>query len=96
MFVFHGFTSEQEFGAYQIFFKQTMNGFKALGDSAKLGVQPDRIRLKKTRGRMRLQAALTQMGTARSDLEKVALLNGRELSDEVSANTYLKVIEKGR
>ena len=45
---------------------------------------------------MSLRTALTQMGTAGSDLEKVALLNGRELTDEVPANTYLQIIEKGR
>ena len=96
LFVFHGFTSEQAFDSYQTAFKQTMTGFKVLLDSAKLGVQPDRILLKKTGGRMSLRTALTQMGTTPSDLEKVALLNGRELTDEVPANTYLKVIEKGR
>jgi hypothetical protein len=36
------------------------------------------------------------MGTARSDLEKMAQLNGRELTDQIPANTYLKVVEKGR
>ena len=96
LFVFHGITSEQEFDSYQATFKQTMTGFKALRDSAKLGVQPDRIRLEKTSSKMSLSTALTQMGTAGSDLEKVALINGRELTDEIPANTYLKVIEKGR
>ena len=97
LFVFHGFTSEQNFDAYRVSFEQTMTGFKGLRDSSKLRVQPDRIRLKKTSRRMSLREALTQMGrTAPSDLEKVAQLNGKALTDQIPANTYLKVVEKGR
>ena len=96
LFVFHGFTSDQAFDTYQGTFEQTMTGFKELRDSSKLRVQPDRIRLKKTSRRTSLREALSQMGTARSDLEKMAQLNGRELTDQIPANTYLKVVEKGR
>jgi hypothetical protein len=45
---------------------------------------------------MSLSQALTQFGTTHADLEKLALINGRNLSDQIPANTLLKIIEKGR
>jgi len=96
VFIFHGFTAEQNFTAYQTAFQGTMNGFRTLGDKTKLTVKPDRIRIKQTTRTMSLSQALTQFGTPSADLEKLALINGRNLSDQLPANTLLKVIEKGR
>jgi predicted Zn-dependent protease len=96
VFIFHGFTGELNFTAYQTAFQGTMNGFRTLGDQTKLNVRQDRIRIRQTTRTMSLSQALTQFGTATADLEKLALINGRNLSDQIPANTLLKVIEKGR
>jgi predicted Zn-dependent protease len=96
VFIFHGFTAAQDFTTYQTSFQATMNGFQTLGDQTKLTVKPDRIRVRQTNRTMSLSQALTQFGTAHADLEKLALINGRNLSDQIPANTLLKVIEKGR
>jgi predicted Zn-dependent protease len=96
VFVFHGFTDERHFTAYQTAFQGTMNGFRTLRNQAKLNVRPGRIRIRQTKRTMSLSQALTQFGTAPADLEKLALINGRNLSDQIPANTLLKIIEKGR
>jgi predicted Zn-dependent protease len=96
VFIFHGFTGELNFTAYQKAFQETMNGFRTLRDQAKLNVRQDRIRIRQTTRTMSLSQALTQFGTPHADLEKLALINGRNLSDQIPANTLLKVIEKGR
>jgi len=96
VFVFHGFTADQNFTTYQKPFQGTMNGFRTLSDQTKLTIKPDRIRIKQTKSTMSLSQALTQFGTPNADLEKLALINGRNLSDQIPANTLLKVIEKGR
>ena len=96
VFVFHGFTDERHFTAYQTAFQGTMNGFRTLRNQAKLNVRPDRIRIRQTKRTMSLSQALTQFGTAPADLEKLALINGRNLSDQIPANTLLKIIKKGR
>ena len=96
VFVFHGFTVEQAFAAYRAPFEKTMQGFRTLRDQARLAVRPDRIRIKETKGAMSLRQALLQFGTPAADLEKLALVNGRNLSDQIPAHTLLKVIEKGR
>ena len=96
VFVFHGFTEEENFAAFQKDFQHTMNGFQALRDPDKLSVQPDRIRIKTTSRHMTVRQALTEMGTPDADLKKLALMNGRALTDELPLNSQLKVIVKGR
>jgi predicted Zn-dependent protease len=96
VFVFHGFSAEETFAAYQKHFQHTMNGFQALRDTAKLSVQPDRIRIRAVNKRMTVRQALKEMGTPEADLKKVALMNGRALTDELPASSQLKVIVKGR
>ncbi len=96
VFVFHGFTAQENFTARQKDFQQTMNGFQTLRDADKLAVQPDRIRVKTISRRMTLRQALKELGTPEADLKKLALINGKALTDEVPANSQLKVIVKGR
>jgi predicted Zn-dependent protease len=96
IFVFHGFTAQENFAAFQKDFQHTMNGFQALRDPDKLSVQPDRIKIKTVNRRMTVRQALKEMGTPDPDLQKVALINGKALADEMPANSQLKVIVKGR
>lgn len=96
IYVFHGFTAETNFAARQKEFQQTMHGFQALRDADKLAVQPDRIRIKTVNRRMTLRQALKELGTPEADLKKLALINGRALTDEMPANSQIKVIVKGR
>jgi predicted Zn-dependent protease len=96
IFVFHGFTAEGNFAARQKDFQYTMNGFQVLRDPDKLAVQPDRIRIRTVNRRMTLRQALMEFGAPETDMKKLAQMNGKALTDELPANSQIKVVVKGR
>jgi hypothetical protein len=73
-----------------------MHGFQTLRDPGKLAVQPDRIRIRTTGRRMTLRQALMEFGTPEADLKKLAQMNGKAITEELPANSQIKVIVKGR
>lgn len=96
IYVFHGFTGQTTFSSFQPLFQSTMNSFRKLTDQKKINVKPDRIKVKTVRRRGTLKAILQRLNVPDEDLEKIALMNGMQLSDNVPANTLIKVVEKGR
>jgi predicted Zn-dependent protease len=96
IFVFHGFAAQENFDAHRSEFQKTMHGFQTLRDPGKLAVQPDRIRIRTIGRRMTLRQSLMEFGTPEADLKKLAQMNGRALTDELPANSQIKVVVKGR
>ncbi|NOZ60974.1 MAG: M48 family metalloprotease [Calditrichaeota bacterium] len=94
IFVFHGFTTPDKFNAYLAKLKQPMRGFKRLTDRRKINVKPARIAIKKVTRQRTLRQALQSFGVAAADLEKIAILNERNLNDVIPANTLIKVVQK--
>jgi len=72
-----------------------MRQFSALSDPRRINVKPSRIRIKSISRTDSMDAALRSLGIPNDDLKEVALLNGIDLKERVSANTLLKVIERG-
>lgn len=87
-----GATSAQNFGAYQSTFTSVMEGFRQLTDPAKLNRKPERVRLRSVAAATTLRQALTSFGVPSARLEELAILNGMQLSDNVSAGTLVKTI----
>jgi len=73
-----------------------MGQFKELSDPRRIHVKPDRIRVRAAGSADTLEGCLRSLGVPNDQLKDVALLNGRPLSERVSAGTLLKVVEKGR
>ncbi len=96
IFFFYGLSSQSVFDKYLDIFERTMKGFKGLSDPKKLNVKPDRIRLRTTKTAGTVESSLRSIGIPKDDLRDIALLNGMELSENLPANTLVKVIEKGR
>ncbi len=97
VYSFMGYSAEQAFVTYQSAFSSTMKGFKTLTDRNKINRKPDRLAIKKVKRNSTLKAALKSFGIKDEDLEQHALLNGAmALSDQVKANTKLKIIVKGK
>jgi predicted Zn-dependent protease len=69
-----------------------MKGFRNLTDSARINVKPDRLVLRKASRGGTLRQALLDLGVPQDGLEAHAIMNGKELTDTVSANTLLKVV----
>ena len=96
IFVFHGLTSPGLFQKYEFIFDGTMRNFRELSDPRRINVKPDRIRIRIAGTSDRLENLLRSFGVPNEKLKEVALLNGKDLSESIPANTMLKVVEKGR
>ena len=95
IFYFHGLSAPSVFDKHLNTFEKTMRGFRELSDPKKINVKPDRIRLRTTKAAGSVESAFRTMGIPKDDLDDIALLNGMELSENLPANTLVKVIEKG-
>jgi predicted Zn-dependent protease len=96
IYVFHGFTSQGRFSTYRATFQNTMDGFRQLTSPEKINVQPDRIQIRSTNSDGTLENALRSFGVSDKELENMAVLNGKQLTDTIPSNTLLKVVKKGR
>jgi predicted Zn-dependent protease len=94
VYMFHGFTSPVRFDQYSPTFGRTMEQFRELTDPKKLGVKPRRVRIFSTPRAGSVRTALFGFGVVENDLEKMALLNGKNLDDTVAAGTLIKVVWK--
>ena len=95
IFYFHGLSAPSVFDKHLNTFERTMRGFRELSDPKKINVKPDRIRLRTTKAAGSVESAFRTMGIPKDDLDDIALLNGMQLSENLPANTLVKVIEKG-
>ena len=95
IFYFHGLSAPSVFDKHLNTFEKTMRGFRELSDPKKINVKPDRIRLRTTKAAGSVESVFRTMGIPKDDLDDIALLNGMELSENLPANTLVKVIEKG-
>ncbi|MFQ5583624.1 MAG: M48 family metalloprotease, partial [Calditrichia bacterium] len=95
VFVFHGVTPTANFTRNQNTFRNTMEGFKPLTDQSKINVKPMRVRIKTVRQSKTLQKALLNFGMPQDKLKELALVNGMNLSDMLTPNTRIKIVEKG-
>lgn len=94
VFVFHGYTTSDQFSGYSGQFSQTMTQFKRLTDPAKINVKPTRLGIKKTTKQTTLRSALQSFNAPTDKLEELAIMNGMKLNDTVPAGTLLKVLAK--
>jgi predicted Zn-dependent protease len=96
VYVFHGFTDSSLFDGFQQTFSATGSGFNELNDRKILNIKPDRIKIQKVTAKGSLMQSLKKIGVNNDDFDTVALLNGLELDDQLSPNTLIKTIVKGR
>ncbi len=89
-----GVSDLSNFGSYQPVFLNTMRNFKELRDSEKLNRKPDIIKIKTVPQQMTLQAAFQEFGMPADRFEELALLNGMDLTDQLSKGMLIKVIGK--
>jgi len=92
----YGVTLKSTFSAFRSTFQNTMKSFDKLTDPSKINVKPDYIRIKTVSKPGTLSSVLSQYSVSGDDKQEHAVLNGMELSDQVSAGTLIKVVERGR
>jgi predicted Zn-dependent protease len=96
VYVFHGFSSNSLFEDYQSTFTKTMTGFNKLKNKSKLNVQPYRLKIETVNKAGSLKKVLNGFDVPEDEQEKLALLNGLDLNDNIKAGAQLKIIKKGR
>ncbi|HMQ46457.1 MAG TPA: M48 family metalloprotease [Saprospiraceae bacterium] len=93
IYQFMGLSYSQDFNAYESRFLQTMRGFDTLTDASKINVKPEHIAIKTIEKNTTLQDALKGYGVPSSRLEELAILNGMQLSDNLTKGMMIKVVE---
>jgi predicted Zn-dependent protease len=93
VYVLHAVSAQPAFGGFASTFERCMNGFADLTDPERIGVEPERIRIRAAKTPGTLEENLRVLGVAENRLEETALLNGRRLHETIAKNTLLKVVE---
>ncbi len=96
VFIFHGLTGIERFRYYQPLFDDTMGQFKDLTDQRKINVKPDRIRIHIFEKSETLENYLRRLGVPNEKMKEISLLNRIDLQKVISAETLIKVVERGR
>jgi len=94
IYALHGLTSRNGFSQYSPTFSRTFGGFKNLDDPSKINMQPARLAVKTVTKAGSLRTILGEFGTPDSELEKMAVLNGMQLDDNVGAGMLIKTVVK--
>ena len=89
-----GVSGVNDFNAYFPSFESSMKSFKELTDVSKINKKADRIRIKNVRQDGTLEQALRSYNVQEKRLQELAILNGKLLTDRVTAGTLIKVIEQ--
>jgi predicted Zn-dependent protease len=89
-----GVSLASDFSAYAPYFSRTMESFRELSDPAKLNKKPERVRIKTVKQAGSLSQALRSYNVTDKRLEELALLNGMQLTDPVTAGMLIKVLEE--
>ncbi len=92
IYALHGLSGPNEYSQYSATFSKTFGGFKTLTDQPKINVNPERLVVKTVTTAGSLRAILKQFGTPDGELGNLAVLNGMQLEDAVSAGTLIKTL----
>lgn len=96
MFVFHGLTTTARFAAYRNDFERTITNFAPLTDPDIISVEPERITIVQVTTTAALSTILDRYPSSRQKKEEIALLNGMDADEVVSAGTLIKVITSNK
>lgn len=96
VYVFHGVSPMNRFQNYARVFESTMEQFKELTDPRRIEVKPDRIRILMVRTPDTLENSLLSLGVSKERMKEMVFLNGGDANQWMTANSLVKVVEKGR
>lgn len=89
-----GLSTPANFATYSPQFTRVAQGFQRLTDAGKLGRQPEKVHIKTASGSQTLAQALSANGIAASRQEEMAILNGMQRADRLSAGQLFKVVSR--
>jgi predicted Zn-dependent protease len=94
IYALHGLSGLNEYSQYSATFSKTFGGFKNLSDQSRINVKPEKLVVETVTKSGSLRTVLKQFGTPDGELENLAILNGMQLEDTVSAGTLIKTVVK--
>ncbi|QMU29343.1 M48 family metalloprotease [Adhaeribacter radiodurans] len=89
-----GISAATDFENYFSAFKSTMDQFRKLTDPAIINRQAERVRIKTVAKSGTLSQVLRQYNVPEKRLTEMAILNGMELNESVSAGSLIKVVQR--
>ncbi|MFC1693482.1 M48 family metalloprotease [Candidatus Latescibacterota bacterium] len=92
VFAFHGLVDASQLTSYVSAFENSAYGFNRLTDKSLIEVSPDKIEVRETTGKMTLEKAFNAFGVTEDERDKLAIINGMELSDKLEVGTRVKII----
>ena len=92
IYVFHGLSAPADLTAYEATFTSTAKGFGAVKDQLMLNVSPGKLDVRAVKRAMTVEKAFNSFDVPEDKLAELAVINGLELGDSVSAGTRLKII----
>ena len=94
IYVMHGVATAANFANNLGQFKSVAQGFKAVNDANILSRQPERIRIKTVQRNATLRDALKDLKMPDAKLADLGILNGMELTEQVSKGMLIKTLNK--
>ena len=89
----HGVTKPTDYASMERTFAYTMEGFNVLTDPSKINRQPDRIKIVKVTRSGTLSSVLQSYKMPQAKMDELSLINGMNLTDQVSNGTLIKLVE---
>ncbi len=86
-----GLAESANYATYESAFLSTMKNFRELKEADKLNRQPERLRIVTLSRNTTLEQALKAQGFSDARLEELAILNGMDLNESLSAGSLIKV-----
>ncbi|WP_162342909.1 M48 family metalloprotease [Cyclobacterium salsum] len=86
-----GLAQSANYATYESAFLSTMKNFRELKEADKLNRQPERLGIVTLSRNTSLEQALKAQGFPDARLEELAILNGMDLNESLSAGTLIKV-----
>jgi predicted Zn-dependent protease len=95
IYVINGVARKQDFNKHFSTFQYTMKNFKELTDPSKLNKQPLRVKILQSPRTATLQEILADQRMDQKLFSDLALINGKDLTDQIESGTLIKILVEG-
>jgi predicted Zn-dependent protease len=93
LYVFHGYADQARFSSYASTFQSVEAGFAQVTNQAVLAVQPSRLQVFKAPRTDQFAALVQPSAQLNFSVNDLAILNERQVGDQVTAGTSLKQVQ---
>lgn len=92
IFTFFSVASQTDYPTYQYTINNTISSFNRLTSPGYLNLRPTRVSIRRSRQNQSLGNFLSTLGIPEKNWKQIALINGMEVNQQLSANQLVKII----